>query len=338
MQTHAKSLAVWRWLVVLLGILMMAGWAAFAAEGENGDELPPEPPWYEEPGEDVTGDPTEEGIEFEIPFLGGLSTFLAEFFDCQSGEDIEGTGVHSEYYFRDGAEPPYELGDLERVVIWVPGYQPATIDSFEVMEIPLLFMTISVIVPAEGAICLMPAGDGVASEFFDGEEEPDPEQEDAPLPPPTPTPSEPETPGQCNAYESERKVWKVVYHPAGVDVERLTKPNGGLETRFTFHFDREQFYKMRERGPCTLEAGHDGAHSPWSWSKWRKDGSETTRVSTQKTIGGWPEAMSASYFERWVLGFCWADLTSLGLSHLRYIVGSFDPNAYYDAYIKDQLK
>jgi len=336
MQTHAKSLAVWRWLVVLLGSLLVVGLVLAGAEGGNGEDLPPEAPWFDEPEEVVAGEPTEDGVEFEIPFLGGLSTFLAEFFDCVSGETIEGAGVHSEYYFHDGAEPPYTLDDLERVVIWTPGYQPASIESFQVVEIPLLFMTISVVIPADGAVCLMPAGDGIAAGFFDEEAEPESEPENPPLPPPTP--SEQDVPGQCNEREVERKVWKVVYHPAGVDVERLTKPNGGLETRFTFHFDREQFYKVRDRGPCSLEAGHDGEHSPWSWSNWRKDGSESTRVSTQKTIGGWPEAMSASYFDRWVLGFCASDLSSLGLSHLRYILGSFDPDAYHEAYIKDQLR
>jgi len=332
MRRSQESLKAWRWLVVLLIACMTVGLAARAVEGDDVDLLP-EPPGYDEPGEIVPGEPTEEGVEFEIPFLGGISTLVAEFFDCLTGESIDGAETQMEFYFREDAELPYELEELERVVVWAHGYQPATIESFEIVEIPLVFMTISMIVPTEGAVCLMPAGEGVEPEFVDDEVEPEPEA--APDDPPG---DEPEQPGECGQHETERKVWKVVYHSAGVDVERLTKPNGGLETRFTFHFDREQFYKMRERGPCTLEAGHDGAHSPWTWSKWQKDGSETTRVSTSKTIGGWPEGMSASYFERWVLGFCVSDLSQLGLSHLRYVLGSFDANAYYETFIKNQLR
>lgn len=322
-------------LVFLCVLLVIPALALAQDPGEPPkDEI--DPPWMEEPDEIVPGEETEDGLEFEVPFFaGGISTLVAQFVDCATGEPIDEGGVQTEYYFADGAQPPYGLEDLIRVVVWVPGYQPAAIEAFDVIEMPLLFVTISMIVPAEGSVCLMPAEGDPEPEFVDDEETPSPEVS------PDGSPDgedEEDEPGVCGARESERKVWRVVYHPAGVDVERLTKPNGGLETRFTFHFDRVRHHKVRDRGPCVREADHTGPHRPWDWSAWREDGSETVRVSTSKTIGGWPEGMSASYVQRWVLGFCAIDLSSLGLSHLRYVLGSFDANAYYEAFIKDQLK
>jgi len=104
------------------------------------------------------------------------------------------------------------------------------------------------------------------------------------------------------------------------------------------NFDREKFWKTRDRGPCTLAAGHSGEHNPWEWSPWREDGSEIAPVTFTKTIGGWPDGMSPTYFETWVIGSCYADLTALGLASLRYQTGSFDPKAYYEEFIEVQLE
>ena len=326
-----KTTPKWRWLGVLAVATMCLVAAGALAEDPGGDtEDWIEPPWIEEPDETVPGEETEDGTEFTVPFFAEASTFLAQFMDCETGIAIDVVGIKTEYYFLKGAEPPYAVKDLERIIVWAEGYQPKIIDEFDVMEIPLFIMTLSIIIPRDGIICLAPSG-GDVSPWFD-------EDEDEPAELPAPTPATPHDPSPCGAQESERKVYRVVYHPKGADVERLTKPNGGLETRFTFHFDREQFYKARDRGPCTLDAGHAGAHSPWTWSAWRKDGSVTTRVSFTKTIGGWPQGMSSSYFERWILAASFQDLAQLGLSHLRYVLGSFDPKEYYETYIKNQLK
>jgi|GEM_PF-4757930 len=48
--------------------------------------------------------------------------------------------------------------------------------------------------------------------------------------------------------------------------------------------------------------------------------------------------MSSTYFDRWILSFCYQDLASIGLSHLKYVPGSFDPKTYYDTYVKPFLQ
>jgi hypothetical protein len=316
-----------------MAIMIVPASLALADEGVVDPDDQIGQPWIDEPDKTVPGEEDEHGVAFDVPFLAEASAFLANIVDCTTGEPIDAAAVTTEYYFDEEATGPYSLSDLNRVVVWAEGYQPAEIVDLQIFPLNLFFVTINVITPREGDICLQPAGEP-GQVLFD-------EDEEQPLPSPTPTPAEsPGTsePGECGAYEAERKVYRVAYHPAGATVARITKPNGGLETEFTFFFDRESFYKIRDRGPCTLAAGHTGSHSPWNWSAWREDGSDTSRVSFTKTVGGWPEGMSASYFERWILGACYQDLAARNLSHLRYVLGSFDAAAYYLAHIRPQLQ
>jgi hypothetical protein len=133
-------------------------------------------------------------------------------------------------------------------------------------------------------------------------------------------------------------VWKVIYHPTSVDVVRGQNDKGGLETTFYSNFNREKFWKARDRGPCGLTIGHAGQHSPWGWSAWREDGSEIDPVTFVQTVGGWPEGMSASYFERWIIGSCYQDLVGIGLTDLGYVDGSFDAREYYEEYVRSRLR
>ena len=318
-------------LSVLALVVVVVGTLAGAVGAQPIPPLPPGEPWEEEPPDVVVpGKETEEGAEFETPFLVGVTALLAQFVDCSTGAAIAPEAVETDYYFADGATPPYEVGELERVVVWALGYVPKEITQFETFSLPILFFTITVLYPAGGQIvCLQPSSGSVAPVFV--------EDDVAPGPPP-PLPAPPPAPGTCGAQEAERKVWKVVYHPTSVLVERGQNAKGGLETTFRMNFDRETFWKTRDRGACSLTAGHPGAHSPWDWSAWREDGSEIAPVTFTQTIGGWPDGMSASYFEGWVVSACYADLAARGLPTLRYITNSFDAKAYYELHIDMQLE
>jgi hypothetical protein len=290
----------------------------------------PEEPWDKEPPDVVVpGEKTEEGVEFESPFLIGVSSLAAQFVNCATGEMIPAEGIEAEYYFSEGAEAPYDVGDLRKIVVWASGYLPKEITEFRTFSVNLFLVTLTILYPAEGnVVCLTPSSGRLDATFADAGSDP------GPVPPIPPSPA----PGTCGTVESQREVWKVVYHPTSVNVVRGQNAKGGLETTFHLSFDREEFWKARDRGPCTLSAGHSGAHVPWEWSAWREDGSETTLVTFTQTIGGWPEGMSATYFEGWVLGFCHQDLAGMGLTTLRYVEGSFDAKAYYDLHIKPQLE
>lgn len=321
----------WRAARLALLSLVVAGALGGLVGAEPVPPFPPEEPWNKEPPDVVVpGKETEKGAEFETPFLAGVTAFVAQFIDCSTGAPIAPETIETDYYFADGATAPYATDELERVVVWALGYLPKEITEFEAISLPFLFFTITILYPTGGqVVCLTPSSGSLDATFVDGDPAPEP-------PPPVPAP--PPAPGTCGAKETERKVWKVEYHPTSALVERGQNAKGGLETTFRMNFDRETFWKARDRGPCTLTAGHAGAHSPWTWSAWREDGSTIAPVTFTHTIGGWPEGMSASYFETWVVGSCYADLAALGLSYLRYVIGSFDAKAYYELHIAVQLE
>jgi len=128
----------------------------------------------------------------------------------------------------------------------------------------------------------------------------------------------PVEPGICGAWEREEHAYLAVHYPLEVIVTRGKNSKGGYETTFTDIALRVIHFKDRERGPCGKEAGHDGPHQPWTWSAWREDGIQVDVIINTTTIGGWPEGMSTSYFERWLVPAFYRDLQLEGFGHLRW--------------------
>ncbi|MBU0596096.1 hypothetical protein KJ567_05390, partial [Candidatus Bipolaricaulota bacterium] len=122
------------------------------------------------PTEEVPAEATGEGFEFETPFLGDVSHLLLDaVVDCVTGEPIDPATVRTQFIFSPEAEPPYVGADVARVVVSAEGYIPVEIVDLQVVEIPLFLFTITLLVPADPAVCLMPESEGVATE--DGSED-----------------------------------------------------------------------------------------------------------------------------------------------------------------------
>ena len=110
------------------------------------------------PTEDVPGgEGTEEGTEFETPFLPDISTFvLGDVLDCETGVLIDPIVLRTEFEFAAGAQAPYSLDQLEQVLIHAPGYHPYAITAFHPYTISLLFVQVTILTPEETSICLEP--------------------------------------------------------------------------------------------------------------------------------------------------------------------------------------
>jgi len=103
------------------------------------------------------GTETDQGIQFEIPFLAGFSAFVVgDVTDCETGDPIDASRISTEFIFPPTSQPPHRLADLEEVLVNSPGYRPYVIRRFQPLSINLLFMQITLLLPAESAICLNP--------------------------------------------------------------------------------------------------------------------------------------------------------------------------------------
>lgn len=119
------------------------------------DEEDPDLP-YDVPG----GEETDQGIEFEIPFIRDVSSFvLGDVTDCVTGTPIDPDDLTTEFSFPFGSQPPHELSDLEMVTVRSPGYVPFEITRFEPFTFSLLFFEITLLMPAEPDLCLEPIGE-----------------------------------------------------------------------------------------------------------------------------------------------------------------------------------
>jgi hypothetical protein len=120
-------------------------------------------PGGEEPGTpyDVPGgEETEQGIEFEIPFMPDFSSFvLGDVTDCETGEPIDPSALSTEFSFPPGAQAPYDLSELERVTVRSPGYVPHEITEFKPFSFSLFFFEVTLLMPAQPDICLEPMGE-----------------------------------------------------------------------------------------------------------------------------------------------------------------------------------
>jgi hypothetical protein len=106
------------------------------------------------------GTPTARGTEFETPFLPGISTFaLGDVVDCVTGASIAPDVLSTEFVFSADAEPPYDLSELEAIVLRAPGYQPHWIRALDTTEFGLFFLRVTILTPKDPTICLQPIGD-----------------------------------------------------------------------------------------------------------------------------------------------------------------------------------
>ena len=107
-----------------------------------------------------TGEATDQGIEFGIPFLPEFSTFaLGEVVDCETGTPIHASDISTEFTFSPTSQPPYQLADLAKVIVSSPGYSPHEIAQFEPLSISLFFIRLTLLMPTEPDICLSPISD-----------------------------------------------------------------------------------------------------------------------------------------------------------------------------------
>ena len=108
-------------------------------ESYEGEE--PETP-YDVPG----GEETDQGIEFEIPFMPDFSSFvLGDVTDCETGGPIDPSALTTEFSFPPGAAEPYELSDLESVIVRSPGYESLEITQFKPVTFSLFFFDITLL-------------------------------------------------------------------------------------------------------------------------------------------------------------------------------------------------
>jgi len=108
--------------------------------------------------EEVPGSETDNGVSFDTPFFGEISSFLLDsVLDCLTGQEIPASELSTDFTFAAGASMPYGLGDLVAVTISVDGYQSAVVTEFRVVTIPLFLINLNLLVPSEPDLCLYPA-------------------------------------------------------------------------------------------------------------------------------------------------------------------------------------
>ncbi len=108
------------------------------------------------------GTETDQGVQFEIPFLAGFSAFVVgDVTDCETGAPIDASLISTEFIFSPASQPPHPLTDLAKVLVSSPGYVPYEITQFQPLSISLLFIRITLLMPADPRICLTPIPESV---------------------------------------------------------------------------------------------------------------------------------------------------------------------------------
>jgi len=103
------------------------------------------------------GKETDQGIEFDIPFMPDFSAFvLGGVTDCDTGDPIDAADISTEFIFSATAQLPYQLTELETVIVSAPGYLPYEITQFQPLTFNLLFIQITLLMPTVPDICLLP--------------------------------------------------------------------------------------------------------------------------------------------------------------------------------------
>jgi len=98
---------------------------------------------------------TSQGIEIQTTFMAGVTSLLLDkVTDCETGGEIDATLLGTEFVFTSGAKPPYDLTDLDKVIVKAEGYEDTAIRSFTPMQFSLVFFQVTALVPDEADICL----------------------------------------------------------------------------------------------------------------------------------------------------------------------------------------
>jgi len=111
------------------------------------------------PSHSSNGQPGHNGgVHFPVPFIIGITALaLGDVKDCQSGAVIPPEKLTAEFFFADGAHPPFQFNQLKKIIIKAEGYQPKEITQFMTMQFTLGFLKLVFIIPLEASICLQPA-------------------------------------------------------------------------------------------------------------------------------------------------------------------------------------
>ncbi len=242
--------------------------------------------YWDEP--EYWGDEDDETVTFDTPWVQIAGTNLERVTDCVTGEEIPATEIYVQYVGSEGqTEPSFE--ELDHIVIGADGYEPIVVPrgEFSTVTINLGFLTFIVIAFSNPTPCLAPAeGCGGCGIILLNPPLPGP----LPVvqPPPTPPPAE------CGAKEER---WGRICRLAQVidtTAQCTTKPNGGhitvIETTYSF----KEYQEYQVRGPCELDSGHTGSHSPWSWSAPAMVLRSETQATGRAVIGGCPARISES--------------------------------------------
>jgi hypothetical protein len=104
----------------------------------------------------VPGQPGHNGgIQFFTPFVIGVTGLLInKVTDCATGAVIPPEKLTAEFVFADGAQPPFQFGQLKKIILKAEGYQPKEITQFMTMQFGFGFLVLTFIIPLEGDICL----------------------------------------------------------------------------------------------------------------------------------------------------------------------------------------
>lgn len=137
-------------------VFMLGTCIGLSSAGVRAEDAGPIPPGeLEEP---IPGKPGPGGeIEYETPFITGITSFLAgRIRDCTTSEEIPPAVVRARFVFDEGVEPPYSPSDLVMVILTAEGYEPRVITEFTQLNISLLFVQTVYIIPLDPVVCLVP--------------------------------------------------------------------------------------------------------------------------------------------------------------------------------------
>ena len=97
---------------------------------------------------------TNQGIQVPTPIFGVSKMLFDQVTDCETGEEIDPALLQTEFVFTSGAQTPYDLSKLEKVILSAEGYEDRQILDFTPMQLGLGFIQFTVLAPREQDICL----------------------------------------------------------------------------------------------------------------------------------------------------------------------------------------
>jgi hypothetical protein len=115
---------------------------------------------WAEPNESSPGEEGPDGgVQFRTQFIISITGLLIdEVTDCLTGATIPAGQLQAEFVFKEGAEKPYKLEDLEKIILTAEGYQSKEITSFTTIRLMVGLVQLTFIVPHVRSLCLSPTG------------------------------------------------------------------------------------------------------------------------------------------------------------------------------------